>query len=168
MTTTPDDASALFGVPPPPSPASPASPPASGASGSKSGGGGGAGTAFESPLGGVPVPAADGRREQRTKVSWPGRIQLPNGQIVELRVRDISEGGVGLVSDVRIPAYTVVNFAMGVPPLNEGDKMTPVSGTIKTTYMVVQGQDIYCGGSWVQVSAASRELVDKWMRRLRR
>jgi hypothetical protein len=159
MTTTPEDADALFDAPPaaPPAPAQPAAPPAPSASPSP-----------VSPLGSLPISSAENRREQRIKVSWPGRVQLPNGRVVNLKVRDISEGGVGLLTEVHVPAYTVLNFAMGVPPLNEGGQVTPVSGTIKTTYLVVQGPDIYCGGTWVQVSSSDRDLVSKWIRRLRR
>jgi len=164
MTTTPEDADALFDAPPPPAAAkgiaapiapSPAPSPA-------------APTAIDNPFGGLPVASADNRREQRVKVSWPGRVQLPNGRVVNLRVRDVSEGGVGILTEVHIPAYTVLNFAMGVPPLNEGGPVTAVSGTIKTTYLVVQGPDIYCGGTWVQLPSSGRDLVGKWIRRLKR
>jgi hypothetical protein len=163
MTTTSEDADALFDAPPLPagakSLATPSAPPA---------GPGAASPAADNPFGGLPVVSADNRREQRVKVSWPGRVQLPNGRVLNLRVRDVSEGGVGLLAEVSIPAYTVLNFAMGVPPLSEGEPVTPVSGTIKTTYLVVQGPDIYCGGTWVQLPSSGRDLVEKWLRRLRR
>ena len=110
MTTTPEDADALFDAPPSSAAApKPPSPPASSASPP---------FAAENPLGALPVASAENRREQRVKVSWPGRVQLPNGRVINLKVRDISDGGVGLLSEVHIPAYTVLNFAMGVPPLN--------------------------------------------------
>jgi len=148
MTTPPEDVDALFDAPAPPSP-------------------------VIAPLiaRGIPLlgaRAADGRREQRVKVSWPARVQLSNGKVVELRVRDLSEGGVGLLTDVHIPPNTVLNFAMGVPGLHEATTITPVSGTIKTTYVVVQGRDLVCGGMWVTLPSDSRELLDMWIRRLRK
>ena len=143
MSTPPEDIDALFDAPAPPAPVLPTS-----------------------PLPGV--PAVDGRKEHRVKVSWPARVQLPNGKVLELRVRDLSESGVGLVTDVNIPAYTVLNFAMGVPGLHEASKITPVTGTIKTTYVVIQGRDLCCGGMWVSLPADSRDLLDKWIRRLRK
>jgi len=158
MTTTPEDADALFDAPPPPAAKASSPPPAKAAPS----------LAADNPFGGLPDTSADHRREQRVKVSWPGRVQLPNGRVVNLRVRDVSDGGVGLLTEIHIPAYTVLNFAMGVPPLNEGGQVTPVSGTIKTTYLVVQGPDIYCGGTWVQLPSAERDLVGKWIRRLKR
>jgi hypothetical protein len=143
MTTPPEDVDALFDAPAPPSPVLPAS-----------------------PLPGA--PAAEGRKEQRVKVSWPARVQLPSGKVVELRVRDLSESGVGLMTDMHIPPSTVLNFAMGVPGLHEPTRITPVTGTIKTTYVVVQGRDLVCGGMWVVLPSESRELLDKWIRRLRK
>ncbi len=144
MTTPPEDVDALFDAPAPPSPV----------------------IAPANPL--LGARSADGRREQRVKVSWPARVQLSNGRVVELRVRDLSEGGVGLLTDVHIPPNTVLNFAMGVPGLHEATKITPVSGTIKTTYVVVQGRDLVCGGMWVTLPSDSRELLDMWIRRLRK
>ena len=147
MSTPPEDIDALFDLPPS---AAPVLPPA--------------------PLPGLPglrAPSAESRKEQRVKVSWPARVQLPNGRVIELRVRDLSESGVGLLTEQHIPPATVLNFAVAVPSPDEGGTMTPVAGTIKTTYVVVKGVDLFCGGNWVQLPADGRELLDKWMRRLR-
>ncbi len=117
--------------------------------------------------GGVAADAPDSRTDLRVQVSWPARMQLPDGHVIELKVRNISEGGVGLMSDEHIPDYTVVSFEMGVPPLDEGGEITPVKGTIKTTYTVVHGSEILCGATW-QVPPAGLELVKMWIKRLRR
>ena len=118
---------------------------------------------------GIPsVLSSDSRRELRVKVSWPARVQLPNGRVIELRVRDLSESGVGLVTEHHIPPATVLNFVVGVPGLNDGASMTPVSGTIRTTHVVVKGLDLMCGGTWVQLPSDGRDLLDKWMRKLRK
>ena len=143
MTTPPEDVDALFDAPAPPSPVLPTNP----------------------LLGGA--PSADSRKEHRVKVSWPARVQLPSGKVIELRVRDLSESGVGLVTTQHIPPSSVLNFAMGVPGLNEATRIVPVTGTIKTTYVVVKGPDLMCGGMWVTLPADSRDLLDKWIRRLR-
>ena len=110
--------------------------------------------------------APDSRTDHRVPVSWPARMRLPDGSIVELQVRNVSHGGVGLMSDAPIPASTVVEFEMGAPPLESGGAVTPVSGTIKTTYTVVQGAKVLCGGTW-QAPPAGMELVKTWIRRLR-
>ncbi len=143
MTTRPEDIDALFDAPAPPAPVFPTAAPA------------------------LPT-AGEGRKEPRVKVSWPARVQLPNGKVLELRVRDLSESGIGFVTDAHIPPSTVLSFAMGVPGLHEAGKITPVTGTFKTSYVVVQGRDLCCGGMWVSLSADSRDLLDKWIRRLRK
>ena len=146
MTTPPEDVDALFDAPAPPSP-------------------------VQSAPTAAPLPGAgpvDGRKEHRVKVSWPARMQLPNGKVIELRVRDLSESGVGVVTDLHIPPSTVLNFAMGVPDLTTPTKITPVTGTVRTTYVVLQGREMYCGGTWVSLSADHRDLLENWIRRLRK
>ena len=154
MPTSREDADALFDLAAPmPAPAAPAPAPVHDRSGA---------------LGGFGMPAPEGRREQRVKINWQARVQLPNGRVVELRARDLSEGGVGLISETHIPSYTVLNFAMAVPELNEPSRITAISGTIKTAYMVVQGPVIYCGGTWVNLPSDARDLLAKWVRKLKR
>ena len=143
MTTPPEDVDALFDAPAPQSPRPSAN-----------------------PLAGAMPP--ESRKERRVKVSWPARVRLPDGRVVELRVRDLSESGVGLLTDHHIPPSTVLNFAIGVPGLDQPTKVTPVTGTIKSSYVVVQGRDLVCGGTWVSLQADGRDLLDKWIRRLRR
>ena len=38
----------------------------------------------------------------------------------------------------------------------------------KTTHMTVKGHYIHCGGSWVEIPTASRDLINQWVRRLLR
>jgi hypothetical protein len=118
--------------------------------------------------GGVAADAPDSRTDLRVEVSWPARMQLANGDVIELEVRNISAAGVGLTSDERIPARTVVKFEMEVPPLVESGQATPVEGTIRTTYTVAQGSETLFGGTWVQVPPAGLALVNRWVERLRR
>jgi hypothetical protein len=145
MSTSPEDIDALFDLPAPAAPVKPAS-----------------------PLPGDPSPAIDSRKEQRVKVSWPARVQLPNGRVIEVRVRDLSESGVGLLTEQPIPSSTVLNFAIGVPGLDDASRITPVAGTIRTTYVVVKGVDLFCGSAWVSLPPDGRDLLDKWLRRLRK
>ena len=110
--------------------------------------------------------APDSRARLRVVVAWPARLRLPGGQVVELQVRNVSEVGVGLVSDEHIPAHTVVDFEMDVPAVDGGARVTPVRGTIKTTYTVAQGAKILFGGTW-QVPPADLAIVNRWIAELR-
>jgi len=130
-------------------------------------GGGSAAAPPPPPLAGKP-PSADNRKETRVRANWQARVLLPSDRVVELNVFDLSESGVGLISEVGIPAHTVLQVALAVPGLHDPTRITPVTGTIKTTYVVVKGNDLFCGGMWVSLPADARDLLDKWIRRLRK
>jgi PilZ domain-containing protein len=112
-------------------------------------------------------PAAENRKESRVRAKWQVRVLLGGGRIVELNLFDLSESGIGLVTEVGIPAHSVLNVALAVPGLNDAARITPVTGTIKTTHMTVKGHYIHCGGLWVEIPSASRDLLNQWVRRLR-
>ena len=166
MTTTPpEDIAAMFGLPPPPASSQSAEPTMEAAEAEEAALAAELASTIES--GGVAADAPDSRTDLRVEVSWPARMQLPDGRVIELKVRNVSEGGVGLVSDDDIPARTVVNFEMAVPQPDGGGKIAPVKGTIKTTYTVVHGAETLCGGTW-QGPPAGLEFVRMWIKRLRR
>jgi hypothetical protein len=182
MPTTPEEADTLFGLTPLPRTEAPGAGPATGtftgtALASQGPPPGLAPTVaptagFDMPppesLEGLPTIRLENRREQRYKVSWPGRVQLPNGRVVDVRVRDLSPSGLGLLTPVAIPASVTINFAMGVPGLNDPANITAISGKVLTAYSVLQGSDIQCGGTWVQLPPEGRDLIDQWIRRLKR
>jgi len=113
-------------------------------------------------------PSADNRKESRVRANWPARVLLAGDRIVQLNLFDLSESGLGLVSEVGIPAHSVLQIALAVPGLNDSGKITPVTGTIKTTHMTVKGHYIHCGGMWVQLPSDGRDLINQWVKRLRR
>ena len=162
MTTTPpDDVAAMFDLPPLPAAAQPSTADTDAAEAALA-----AEIASAIESGGFAADAPDSRTDLRVEVAWPARMQLPDGYVIELKVRNISAGGVGLMSGQRIPACTVVDFEMSVPPLDEGGKITIVKGSIKTTSTVAHGSEIRCGGIW-QAAPAGLELVNLWIQRLR-
>ncbi len=119
------------------------------------------------PIVGGAVPSKEARREPRVKVKWAARVQLSDGRVAELRVSDISEMGIGLAGEVGIPANSVLTCAVAVPGLNDPLKITPIVGTIQTAHATVRGPDLIYGGTWITIDADSRELLKKWIRRLR-
>jgi hypothetical protein len=113
-------------------------------------------------------PSADHRKESRVRAKWRARVLLPDQRIVELNTFDLSESGMGLISEVGIPAASLLTIALAVPDQHDSKKITVVRGTIKTTHMTVRGQFIHCGSTWVEISADARELVNQWVRHLRK
>jgi len=137
--TEPDNPDNLFDLPPAAAPAGPAAKP----------------------------PGVDARKESRVVVKWPARVLLPDGQVVPLRVRDISESGIGLASDRPIVSHAVLRIALAVPDLNTPGKFTTVTGSFKTAHVTVSGPDLIYGGVWLDLEAKGRELIGKWVRKLR-
>src|SRR4051812_32080897 len=134
MPTDQDDADALFGAAPGPT----------------------------LPFAAKPGGGADNRKETRVRANWQARVLLPDQRIVQLQVHDLSESGVGLVSEIGIPAHSVLQVALAVPGLNDPATITAVIGTIRTTHMTVKGHEVHCGGMWVTIAPDQRELVNQW------
>ncbi len=163
MTSTPpDDIDAMFDLPPL-APASPQIAPDTAAEEAALA----AELAAILASGGVAGDAPDSRSKLRVDVAWPARMRLPDGDVLWLKVRNISEGGVGLVGDGRIPANTVVDFEMDVPAIDGSGDAIAVRGTLRTTYTVGQGAEILCGATWLGPPAGV-ELVKLWIHALRR
>ena len=160
-TTPPDDVAAMFDLPPP------AQEPQSAADAEAALAAAEAELAAEFAAalesGDFAVDAPDSRTNRRVQVSWAARMQLPDGHVIDLEVRNVSQGGVGLLSDQHLPSDTVVSFEMKVPPFGGAGQATTVRGAIKTTYTVVQGAQVLCGGIW-QAPPAGLELVNQWIR----
>lgn len=113
------------------------------------------------------APAKEARKEVRVRVKWAARVQLPSGAVVEMRVCDISESGIGLAGEVGIPPNSVLTCAVAVPGLNDPKQITAIVGTIKTTHATVRGLDLIYGGTWVRNDANAQDLLKRWIRRLR-
>ena len=113
------------------------------------------------------APPKEARREVRVKVKWGARVQLPNGAVVEMRVCDISESGIGLAGDVGITPNSVLTCAIAVPGLDDPKQITAIVGTIKTTHATIRGLDLLYGGLWVRNDPSAQDLLRKWIRRLR-
>ena len=170
MTTTrPEDIAALFDLPPPaPESAAEAERAAQAAAAALAAEEASLAAELASEIepGDVAADAPDSRTDRRVEVSWPARMPLPGGRVIALQVRNVSEAGVGLMSDADIPADTVVAFEMDVPRPGAGGAATRVRGLLKTTYRVVHGGEILCGGTW-QAPPADLALVNEWIARLR-
>jgi hypothetical protein len=108
----------------------------------------------------------DSRKEPRYSVTWRGRLVLPDGQVQEVRVRDISEKGVGLLADFPVPSNTVMQLVLGVPDLRDLTRIMAVPVYINTAYVVMQSHDFRVGGTWVDLGDSVRELLQGWTRKL--
>jgi hypothetical protein len=112
-------------------------------------------------------PGADARKEVRARVKWAARVLLADGRVVPLRVRDVSETGIGLAAESPIAAHAVMRIAVAVPHLEVASRFTTVTGSLRTAHCTVRGPDLLYGGTWIELEPAGRDLIRKWIRRLR-
>ncbi len=113
------------------------------------------------------TPQIENRTEPRYLVSWRAHVQLPNGQMVEVRVKDISESGMGMISDYAVPSSRVLDITVGVPDLTDPSRLLAVPGRASIAFSVMQGHDFRVGVRWAELSPAAQELWRTWVRRLR-
>jgi hypothetical protein len=100
-------------------------------------------------------------------VKWAARALLADGRVVPMTVRDISERGVGLISERPITQNATIRVAMSVPDINTPGRFTTVVGSVKTAHVTVSGPDLIYGGVWLTVEGNGSELIHKWVRKLR-
>ena len=58
------------------------------------------------------------------RANWPARVLLAPDRIVQLNLFDVSESGIGLISEIGMPAHSVLPIALAVPGLNDPGKIT--------------------------------------------
>ncbi|MFM2054065.1 MAG: hypothetical protein RL456_2102 [Pseudomonadota bacterium] len=114
----------------------------------------------------APPAAADHRQEPRHPVTWPGRLTLEDGAVLEVRVRDISAGGVGLRVDRPLPVNRVLPLVLGVPDPDDPTHILAVPVQVRGAYLVLQGHDFRFGGPWVGLQGPAQRLVLGWVERL--
>ena len=121
----------------------------------------------------VPTPSKppsgiEARKEARVTVNWPARVLLGNGTVVPMQTRDISDSGIGLMSERPISTHATLRVALAVPDLNTPGRYTTVTGTFKTAHVTISGPDLIYGGLWLTIDGSGRDLIQKWVRKLRR
>jgi PilZ domain len=115
----------------------------------------------------VQPPLFDARREPRYSVHWRGRVQLPGRRVIELRLKDISESGMGLITSEAVPSGATLAIAVRVPDPGGSAQTSEVTGTVQTAYVALRGYDFNVGVIWVERDDAGRELMSRWIARLR-
>ncbi len=109
----------------------------------------------------------ENRTEPRYNVSWRALLQLPNGQTTEVRVKDISESGMGLVSDLSVPNGRVLSITVGVPDLTDLSRTLAMPGRVQVAFAVMQRHDFRVGARWAELSPAAQQLWRAWVQRMR-
>lgn len=120
-------------------------------------------------MGEVPARSlqVDARREVRYPAHWRGRMQLADGRWVELRLKDISDSGMGVTCSDAVPAGVTLAVTVRVPDPGGSGQTTEITGTVQTAYVAMRGYEFAVGMTWVERNEAARELMSRWTARLR-
>ncbi|MDQ5897886.1 MAG: hypothetical protein RLZZ592_1542 [Pseudomonadota bacterium] len=108
----------------------------------------------------------DDRKEPRYQINWRARMTLPDGQVMDVRLQDISQSGVGMLSDVPVPGNSIISVVMGVPDPDNLARVMGVPVQVHIAYVVLNNHDFRVGGKWVNLNPAARDLLQAWIRRL--
>ncbi len=109
----------------------------------------------------------ESRREQRYRVYWPARLQLPDARTLDARLKDISGNGLGLITGDALAVGTVLPITMGVPDADGGPKLMAVQCHVRVANVVLAGADYRIGALWFELSPGVRQLIDNWVLKLR-
>ncbi len=109
----------------------------------------------------------DNRREPRYPVAWPARLELGQGQVVEVKVRDISESGLGLRCERPMPEHARLKIVVGVPDLHDPTRLQAVPGTVQLVFVVMSGHEWRLGAQWAELGEPARQLLKQWITKLR-
>jgi len=122
----------------------------------------------------APAPAksagqtgADARKEVRVTVKWNARVQMPDGHVVALRTCDISESGIGLMGERPLASNATLACALAIPDPNNPAAITWIQGTVRTAHVTVRGPDLVYGGIWQNLPADGRDLIKRWIKKLK-
>ncbi len=113
------------------------------------------------------VQLVDARREPRLPVHWRASLQLPDGRRIDVRIKDISDSGMGLIARDAVPAGATLRIAVQVPDPGGAARGTEVAGEVKVAYAVMRGYEFGVGAVWVERAPEARALMSRWIARLR-
>ena len=111
--------------------------------------------------------SVDNRRDPRYPVAWPARLDLGGGQMLDVKVRDISESGLGLRCERPMPAQVQLPIIVGVPDLHDPTRLQAVPGVVGLVFVVMSGHEWRLGAQWVQLGDPARSLLRQWIKKLR-
>ena len=109
----------------------------------------------------------DSRREQRYRVYWRAHLHLAGARTIDARLSDISGDGLGLTSGEAIGVGTLLPITLGVPDAEGGPRLMAVECSVQVVNLVLSGHDYRMGALWVDPSPGVREVIERWIRKLR-
>ena len=108
------------------------------------------------------VGGRDGRKHLRANVSWRGAIRI-NSQPQAIKVVNVSEGGLGVVTEMALPMGQSFQMAVMVPLSVDLLRQEQVVFTGKVVHSVISGGMYRIGMQFVTISDSHRSLIRDWV-----
>jgi hypothetical protein len=100
----------------------------------------------------------------RAPVNWRARIMVEPPRFVEVKVLDISEAGIGMTSEQRVPESGSFEMALAIPSPVDREKLQVVQVKIRIVSSLLTGGRFRIGAQFVRIDPAAKELVMFWIR----
>ena len=99
------------------------------------------------------------RQHHRFAVSWAAEIHTAPGRSLSVRVLDVSQGGIGVMSDDMLPASGMFSVTLRVPAAHYPNPISSVNAQVRVVYQVFSGGRNRAGLAFVQIAPADTELL---------
>ena len=99
------------------------------------------------------------RQHLRFAVSWAAEVQTAPGRSLSLRVVDISQGGIGVLSDDMLPAAGMFSVTLRVPSPHHPGQISSVIVQARLVYQVFTAGRNRAGLEFIQIRPADIALL---------
>ena len=103
------------------------------------------------------------RMHRRARASWAARLIDAAGIINTAQVCDVSEGGFGLMSDVRMPAGALLDIVLAVPKNKACDRSVPVRCQVRVVSCSFVGEHSRLSVQIVSLPKESRIAIRNYV-----
>jgi len=88
----------------------------------------------------APTPRTiEARQHRRARAHWPIRLIGAGAQVSSGWVCDVSEGGIGLMSGVNVPAGTVLDTALAIPHPKDPQRSLAIQARVRVVFSAFCG-----------------------------
>lgn len=107
--------------------------------------------------------ATELRRHRRARAAWPARLLNKAGQIINVTVSDVSEGGVGLIGQANLPLGTVLDITLSVPDAKEPGRTHAVRANVRVMFSSFVGVQCRIGVQFVELAMPARLAIRSYV-----
>ncbi len=111
------------------------------------------------------VTVSDNRSGDRRSVTWRAKVLLSQGQMIDVRVTDVSSNGLGLVTPSPVPQEGLIQLAVQVPSQGSPGKFQVVTGKARVVFQVLRGNGYQLGIEWSQLDPAMGQIITRAIER---